>query len=142
MRLSQLLLLSLQSLLLTVTSSGAWAQRAASGEDCFFIGGQADARSCLEKRVVDSDALLQQTEVASSAAVLRWDDTQNNRDRVRSHLLAAGKQYLLYRKEQCELQAALAAGGTGGSHRRYLCILEMNEQRMLYLKSIQASLQR
>ncbi|MFZ6641267.1 lysozyme inhibitor LprI family protein [Undibacterium sp. TC4M20W] len=138
MRLPQLLL----CLSLAVSSAGAWAQRAASGEDCFFIGGQADARTCLEQRVRDSDTLLQQTEADTSALVLRWDDTLANRGRVQRYLLSAGKQYLLYRKEQCELQAALAAGGTGGSHRRYLCILELNEQRMLHLQGVKTSLQR
>ncbi|MFZ6710579.1 lysozyme inhibitor LprI family protein [Undibacterium sp. TC9W] len=138
MRLPQLLL----CLTLAVSSTGAWAQRAASGEDCFFIGGQADARTCLEQRVRASDTLLQQTEADTSALVLRWDDTPANRGRVQRYLLSAGKHYLLYRKEQCELQAALAAGGTGGSHRRYLCILELNEQRMLHLQGVQTSLQR
>ncbi len=138
MRLPQLLL----CLSLSVSSVGAWAQRAASGEDCFFIGGQADARTCLEQRVRDSESLLQQTEADIAAQILRWDDTPSNRGRVHHYLLSSGKQYLLYRKEQCELQAALAAGGTGGSHRRYLCILELNEQRILHLQGVKTTMQR
>lgn len=132
MHLLQLLLF----LPLFVFSSGALAQRAISGEDCFSLGGQADARTCLEKRVLDSDVALKDTEEDVLAYVRRLDDTPENRRRVHAYVLSSGKQYLRYRKEQCELQAALAAGGTGGSHRRFLCILELNEQRMGYLQSV------
>ncbi|MES2041059.1 MAG: lysozyme inhibitor LprI family protein [Pseudomonadota bacterium] len=132
MPLHQLLLL----LPLFVFSSGALAQRAISGEDCFSLGGQADARTCLEKRVLDSDVALKNTEEDVLGHVHRWDDTPANRRRVHVYVLSSGKQYLRYRKEQCELQAALAAGGTGGSHRRFLCILELNEQRMAHLQSV------
>ncbi|MFZ2999585.1 MAG: lysozyme inhibitor LprI family protein [Undibacterium umbellatum] len=117
-------------------SAGTQAQRAASGEDCFSLGGQADARECLGKRVTQSDFTLRQVEADTLASVSEWDDTAANRTRVKSKLLSSGRQYLLYRTEQCELQANLAAGGTGTSHRRYLCILEMNEQRIAHLQSV------
>lgn len=132
MRLFQILLSSF----LLVLSSEVLAQRAASGENCFFLGGQADARVCLEKRVINSDMALRQAEADTLDHVRRWDDTPENRKRVNIYLLSSGKQYLRYRQEQCELQAALAAGGTGGSHRRFLCILELNEQRMTHLQSV------
>ncbi|MFZ6743340.1 lysozyme inhibitor LprI family protein [Undibacterium sp. JH2W] len=126
-------LLFLSSLVLT---TAAQAQRAASGEDCFYIGGQADARTCLEERVVKSDVALSQLEADVLVTVRRWDDTAGNRARVKGKLLSSSRQYLLYRAEQCELQASLAAGGTGTGHRRYLCILELNEQRIRYLQSV------
>ncbi|MFZ6873580.1 lysozyme inhibitor LprI family protein [Undibacterium sp. Di27W] len=119
-----------------VLSTAVQAQRAASGEDCFYIGGQADARTCLEERVVKSDAALRQLEADVLAAVQRWDDTAGNRARVKSKLLSSSRQYLRYRVEQCELQASLAAGGTGTGHRRYMCILELNEQRISHLLSV------
>jgi|GEM_PF-1714946 len=119
-----------------ILSSSAQAQRAASGENCFSIGGQADARECLEKRVMLSNITLRQVEADTLASVGKWDDTTTNRARVKGKLLSSGKQYLLYRAEQCELQANLAAGGTGTSHRRFLCILELNEQRIAHLQSV------
>ncbi|PXX43164.1 lysozyme inhibitor LprI family protein [Undibacterium pigrum] len=129
----------LQSLLflpLIMLSAGAQAQRAASGEDCFSLGGQADARECLEKRVAQSNITLRQAEAETLISVGLWDDTATNRARVKGKLLSSSKQYLLYRAEQCELQANLAAGGTGTSHRRFLCLLELNEQRIAHLQSV------
>ena len=123
--------------LLFVSVSG-YCQRATSGEDCFNKGGQADARECLESRFAQSELDLKKAETSALVEIQNWDELPSFKDRATATLKVSSSQFRHYRKDQCQLQASLAAGGSGTTHRMLLCAIELNEQRISHLKSIRA----
>jgi len=124
------------SLLIFVAIS-AHAQRATSGEECFNEGGQAQARECLQLQRKQSEATLRATESATLQALEHWQENPPNRKKATAALQRSSLEYRRYRQAQCDLQASLAAGGTGTSHRRLLCEIALNEERIAHLTSIQ-----
>lgn len=123
-----------------VATTNAYCQRSTSGESCFASGGQADARECLQTRLAESEKTLSSAETGVLMAIEKWDEETTSRGRSKSAFQASAKAFRRYRTKQCELQASLAAGGSGTSHRRMLCALELNEQRIKYLQPLQSSL--
>jgi len=119
---------------LFLTSMSAHCQRASSGESCFDQGGQADARECLQTRLQQSDVALRNAEGALAAGIRRWQEEPVNRRRALAALKASVNEHQRYRQAQCELQASLAAGGTGTAHRRLLCEVALNEERISHLQ--------
>jgi len=83
---------------------------------------------------------LKKAEAATLAAVAKWDEWPSNRRRTRAALMDSSKQFHRCRQAQCELQASLATGGTETTHRRLLCAIELDEQRMAHLQSVEAVL--
>ena len=127
-------------LLLALTVSSTQAQRNQAAQDCFDTGSQATARECLQQRAARSEAQLKAVEAATLKAVNDWKDTPSNRQRSARELKASIALFRRFREHQCEFEASLAAGGTGGSHRRLLCRIELDEQRMQYLQLQQKEL--
>jgi uncharacterized protein YecT (DUF1311 family) len=124
-----------------VATTNAYCQRSTTGESCFASGGQADARECLQSRLAESEKTLASAETGVLTAIEKWDEDTTARSRSKSAFRASAKAFRRYRTEQCELQASFASGGSGTTHRRILCALELNEQRIKYLQPLQSSLQ-
>lgn len=114
----------------------ARAEPAAPGLECFDVGGQAQARTCLEARFAATEQERQQAEQATAAALQHWDEWPSNKQRARQAWRASARQFVRYRQAQCDLQAALAAGGTGTGHRRLLCEIALNLQRVAALAEV------
>jgi len=123
------------SAVLLLSSVSAHCQRASSGEGCFDQGGQADARECLQRQRQQSDAALRQAEGSLAASLQRWQERPTPRRRALEALEASAREHQRYRQAQCSLQAALAAGGTGTTHRRLLCEIALNEERIAHLQT-------
>jgi len=124
-----------------MATTNAYCQRSSAGEMCFAGAvGQADARACLQARLAASEQALADAEVAALAAILRRDEEARFLRRSASAFDASSKLFRRYRTRQCELQASLAAGGSGTDHRRMLCALELNEQRIAHLQALPSSL--
>lgn len=123
-------------LLLFSAAISAHAQRAESGEQCFSEGGQAQARQCLQLQRAQSEATLRATELAVVQTLNNWQEHPQNKEKATAAFHRSSVQFLRYRQEQCELQASLAAGGTGTSHRRLLCEIALNEGRIAHLASV------
>ena len=94
---------------------------------------QADARQCLEQQVRASEAELSIAEINQRQQIELLGEDVKVRKQMIAAFNASSSQYKNYRKKQCEFQAVLAAGGSGSSHRRLLCILELNSQRIAHL---------
>ncbi len=121
---------------LFVSSVSAFSQRASSGEECFAEVGNASARECLAAKANNSESALVQAERHAVSAIERSDEEPMARRRAVGALKAASAAYRRYRKEQCGVQIALAAGGTGGQHRGFLCEIALNEERVSHMRSI------
>ena len=124
---------------LVTLPQAAISQRNPGAESCFDIGSQAQAKECLESRSAASEQALQAAEKTALTALREWDDTPGNRKRSIDALQQANQQFRVYRSAQCNLQATLAAGGTGTAHRRLLCLIELNERRVADLAAIQVA---
>lgn len=130
-----------QSLIATVTlvaSMSALSQRAASGEQCFGNGGNAAAKLCLAEKARESESALVLAERTAVKLLEQSDEEPAARRRAVSSFKAASAAYRRYRKEQCGFHVALAAGGSGASERGLLCEIALNEERMPYIRQIQA----
>jgi hypothetical protein len=114
----------------------AYSQRNAQADTDCFTGSQANARACLTERLHESESALAKAEQATLVALNRWDETPSNRTRATVAFKKSMAQFRRYRLEQCELQAALAAGGTGTTHRRLLCAIELNQRQMDDMASV------
>jgi uncharacterized protein YecT (DUF1311 family) len=134
----------LRTMLIAVSCLSAatpgFCQRNAEAEECFSLDGQAAALACLETRYQASEVALREEEVACDKAINAWDESTQVRRRTRAALQDTARKFRDYRSSQCDLQAALASGGSGAPHRRLMCAIELNEQRIKYLQEIGKSL--
>jgi len=121
-----------------VASMNALSQRALSGEECFGSGGNAAVKLCLAAKARESESALVQAERAAVHLLEQSDEEAVARQRAVISLRTASAAYRRYRKKQCGLQVALAAGGSGASHRGLLCEIALNEERTSYMRQIQA----
>ena len=122
---------------LLASSVSAFSQRASSGEECFAQGGNADARECLAAKANKSESALVQAERDAVNSLERSDEQPVARQRAVAALRSASAAYRRYRKEQCGgFQVALAAGGSGATHRGLLCEIALNEERVSHMRSI------
>ena len=121
---------------LLASSVSAFAQRASSEEECFAHVSNADARECLAVKANESESALVQAERAAVSSLKRSDAQPLARQRAVAAFGSASVAYRRYRKEQCGFQAALAAGGSGSTHRRLLCEIALNEERASHIRSI------
>ena len=129
----------LASAFLAIATTGS-SQRNAKAEACFSLGSHVEARACLEARFKATDVVLREQEVACDKAISTWDEAAEVRKRTKSAFADTGRAFRQYRSAQCDLQAVLAAGGTGAQDRRLMCAIELNEQRINYLQEIRTSI--
>lgn len=126
---------------MTVAALPAAAQRRAmAGDECFSLGGHADARACLEHRAHQSRLAREQAETSFRDTLSRWDEEPQYKSVAARRLRESIANFLGYERSQCELQASLAAGGNGAGDRRLLCVIELNETRAASLREAEASL--
>ncbi|MEX8503638.1 MAG: lysozyme inhibitor LprI family protein [Leptothrix ochracea] len=126
---------------LLTSSVSAFSQRASSGQECFAQGANADARKCLAAMANRSDWVLVQAERDVANSLEQAIEEPMVRQRAVVALESASAAYRRYRQEQCGFQVALAAGGSGATHRRLLCEIALNEERTSQMRSIQGIVQ-
>lgn len=119
----------------------ALLQNNAFAEDqCFNVASHAETRACLEARAKDSALALTNAESALRSALLNWDQEQQYKTRSISKLDTASTQFQRYRKNQCEFDASLAAGGNAADDRRLLCYIALDEKQAAELQAAQGAL--
>jgi uncharacterized protein YecT (DUF1311 family) len=75
-------------------------------------------------------------ERAANARIEKWDEEANWRLASAEALKQSSRQFLKYRKSQCDLVASLAAGGNGAGDMRLNCIVRLNAQRVDELRRL------
>jgi len=120
----------------------AAAQRSAQAETtCLALPGHVDARNCLLTEAAKSDGRLEQAERDLRKAVGKWQEDESYKRTVLAAQKRAHAAFLRVRSAQCDLQAALAAGGNGANDRRILCRIELNDRRVAETQSIASSIE-
>jgi hypothetical protein len=131
--------LFLLPLSLLLMSSGALAQRSADAESCLrTTASQADARACLERRERESEDALSRAEADYLTAVRASSLDVSERTAIAKALGDSSGPFRIYRSRQCDLQARVAAGGSGASHRRFVCLITLNDERLGHLRELKA----
>jgi uncharacterized protein YecT (DUF1311 family) len=123
--------------ILLAASLSVFSQRAPSGEECLSQGGNADARECLFGKTKTSESALVRAERDTVSTLEHSSEELMARQRAVATFNSASAAFRRYREEQCAFQVALAAGGSGATHRGLLCEIALNEERTSYLRSIQ-----
>jgi uncharacterized protein YecT (DUF1311 family) len=67
-------------------------------------------------------------------ALAIWDQEAPFKTRARAEFDTSVETFRHHRAAQCELHAALAAGGNAASDRRLLCVIKLNGQRITQLQ--------
>jgi hypothetical protein len=112
------------------------AQRNSSAEsDCYKLSSHADARGCLESRSKESAEKLSEAEQVFKSALEKSGEDAPEIARELAAFVSASAEFKLYREKQCDLQAALTAGGNAASDRRLLCEIELNDRRKVDLSA-------
>ena len=127
--------------ILLLCSTTAQSQRNTEAEACFDVGGNADARTCLEAHFKKSEKALLVAESKAISEIKAWDESESVRSHSSASLEVSLKAFRSYRTKQCAFIASLAAGGTGTSHRRLLCEIELNKKQIDYLQEVKNSIQ-
>jgi uncharacterized protein YecT (DUF1311 family) len=117
-----------------------FCQRNAEAEGCFSLDGQAAALACLETRYQVNEVALREQEAGLDKVIVVSEESVQAQRRIRAALQESARAFRRYRSKQCDLQATLGAGGSGGPHRRLMCAIELDEQRTKHLHEIQTSI--
>jgi hypothetical protein len=117
-------------------SSTAESQRAPDVEAaCYANAGHADARDCLAARAAEAGSRLKNAEYTFKDGLAKSSADPAEITRAVTAFNLASQQYQRYRKDQCDFVATLAFGGNGGSDRRLLCQIELDNRRLTDLAS-------
>jgi hypothetical protein len=128
-------------LALALTDTNVLAQRSADAESCFkTTTSNADARACLERKERDSEDALSRAEADYLVAVQASGLHPDERTAIAKALGDSSGPFRIYRSRQCDLQARVAAGGSGASHRRFLCLIALNEERVGHIRELKAQI--
>lgn len=104
-------------------------------EEC-SANSQAGMRECLEAKVRESEAGLEQAEKGVREALTRWDENARYRTAARARLDVSNKDFARYRASCCAFNASLVGGAAGNAQemRRLACVHEVNGQRARQLR--------
>lgn len=110
-------------------------------EEC-SAHSQAGMRECLEAKVRESQAALEQAESEVRGALVKWDENARYRDAARARLDVSNKDFARYRASHCAFSASQAGGAAGNAQemRRLACVYELNDQRARQLRTAAAEL--
>lgn len=124
-----------------LASSFASAQRSTvAAKQCYKLLSQVDARTCLEAKSKESASEVKKVEASLHSALEKWDTESEFKNLSITQLDESKLKYLDYRESQCEFQASLAAGGNAASDRRFLCYINLDENRLIELQATLKSL--
>lgn len=126
---------------LTISTTAAFAQRSADAESCFKTSaGSADARACLERKERESEDALSRAEADYLTALQASGLDLAERNAIAKALGDSSGSFRMYRSRQCDLQARVAAGGSGASHRRFLCLISLNDERVGHIHELKSEI--
>jgi hypothetical protein len=133
-------LLLLGTLGLSALALPARAQQSASAQACLTAGGNTEIRACLERREHESEDLLSRSEADFLITVQKSSLASSDRTAIAKSFGASSGPFRIYRSRQCDLQALVAAGGRAAPHRRFECLIALNEERLDHIRELKAQI--
>jgi uncharacterized protein YecT (DUF1311 family) len=114
----------------------AHAQRSATADErCGQLASHIETRDCLEQMEALSRRTLGEAQKELASNLQRWNQEPEYRKASTDALRLANASFEQFRDAQCDYVASLAAGGNAAGDRRYLCQIELNDQRARHLKA-------
>ena len=109
-------------------------------QECSIGRSHIEMRACLQVKVQRSDNELRKVEANMRKSLAAWDQEPVYIKRSTSTFASSVKQFNLFRTQQCEFIASLAAGGNGQGDLRPSCVVDLNEKRIAQIKQAQVHL--
>lgn len=129
-------------LILASVSMFTSAQEASPArQECSIERSHVEMRACLQVKAQTSANELGNVEANMRKSLAAWDQDPVYIKRSTSIFDSSAKQFTLFRTQQCEFIASLAAGGNGQGDLRLSCVSDLNEKRIAQIKQAQVHLQ-